>query len=543
MKKLNLLTLVLLTFLLISSCSKNQNESISPATSNLETSKKDVGTNENDRFIKLGKKLENPYTLKVMNDVVKKLNSPEITNSVKVRITNKYVRFLPKNEEEFADLLKLKDLEIFNYPMDYEIIQRGNKFKDSSLVDAKYNWYYTVVPEDYKMPKIKAEILSDLYMPENDEFLKGKEGLIKSIEDEAFKLTKNYISTKNGKIASWNPQGHIEMWDNSKCSYVPIKGCKIRTRRLLSVKTTLTDNNGNYIQPHAYSNPVHYDIIWTRADFDILDNDFDVAIFDGPESSSNWNVSLISGRNAGFAVIHRAAFEYYYNRTGDAYGLYMPPYTRISYENSSNSIAGLTLQYNPGGIKLKIWTNVAESAGPPYRERSNFETFGTVVHEIGHASHFNIQPGSFNPSSNLKATESWGQACKWYFSKREYGKFGNVKQVYSGVYNTMIASPYHYCDADAFTDNYQNTTDNLSQSPGVNNYTPIMIDLHDDFNQSIINGLPYAPLANDNVSGYNISQFQMAVFNSFSWLGVRDHLLYNNDNPTENNLVTLFNEW
>ncbi|TAF95842.1 MAG: hypothetical protein EAZ47_02895 [Bacteroidetes bacterium] len=65
-----------------------------------------------------------------------------------------------------------EDLELQDYPMDYELIQDGDYYQDPTLGTEDFHWLYTVVPVGYNFPNgIQYEIIEQLYLPENNEIL------------------------------------------------------------------------------------------------------------------------------------------------------------------------------------------------------------------------------------------------------------------------------------------------------------------------------------------------------------------------------------
>ncbi|MFD2520382.1 hypothetical protein [Emticicia soli] len=547
MKNFRLITSIVILFFAFA-CDKQfiENEKIALNPTKPESSAQFSGLREeasqiNDQFMVLGRKLKNPYTIENMKKALENINANRPDKlQLNIKPNYLYVRFLPKNEEEYALLNRDKNLELYNYPLDYEIVKRGNSYRDSSIKDGSFSWKYAAVKVEYDFPKIQHEILSELYLPDKDDELKNKySNLIDVLDNEALRLSDNLPEKKlkNTKVASWIPNGQIQMFDDVKNMNVPIKGCKVRTRRWFSTESTLTDNWGYYNIGVSYNNPANHEILWSRADFDILNSDLDIAVFNGPEQSTPWSLVIISGKSRLYAVTHRAAYEYYYNN----FTLTTPGYTRLSVrdENEQNYRPGLSNQFNPGGFKIKIWTKIddANNNNLGYRYRSCLETFGTVIHELGHNVHYLINTTGYNFGSSAVA-ESWGEGVKWHFTSIEYGKCGDAVFVGSSP-----SSPLAYSDPTNFTDNFQRRFDApyyISQSLSPIDYTPIVIDLIDNFNQETSFGAMYA---NDNVSGYSIVEFQQAIRYNDTWGTVRDYLTSHSSNPQTAAVNILFSQW
>ena len=83
-------------------------------------------------MIKLGKKLENPYSVENMQRALNNLkkvniNAKTTTSRLNIETTHLYVRFLPKNEEELSILKRDSTLVLYDYPLDYEIEENLNR--------------------------------------------------------------------------------------------------------------------------------------------------------------------------------------------------------------------------------------------------------------------------------------------------------------------------------------------------------------------------------------------------------------------------------
>ena len=113
----------------------------------------------------IGAQHVNPYLIPNMQQAYANLG---ITN-VNVTVTNLYVRFLPNSPEQFSILdstLDAQGLELYDAPMDYDILQEGDYYQDpfSAMEDVTYQ--YAVVPPSFQFPAgIAYTILSQIHIP------------------------------------------------------------------------------------------------------------------------------------------------------------------------------------------------------------------------------------------------------------------------------------------------------------------------------------------------------------------------------------------
>ena len=212
----------------------------------------------------IGKKLRNPYSIEVMKEACDLLYPPtrgETSASDTIIVPNvKYVRFLPADSTEFR-LLMEAGLELFNYPLDYEILGDPNDYRDPSIPPYSIQWQYTVMPIDQAMPIDNGEILEVGYIPELDMPDTGVD--LTDLEQTAIAVvlegfingpvvnpypTGGDVSSGGGSTSNDtnkpSPTGRITIRDNG--SIVGVKSIKIRARNFFKIITTYTNDDGEY---------------------------------------------------------------------------------------------------------------------------------------------------------------------------------------------------------------------------------------------------------------------------------------------------------
>jgi hypothetical protein len=166
-------------------------------------------------MIELGEKLEDPYTVENMQEAVARLY-PTRAGGISIKATDLYVRFLPKNEEEYALLLS-KGLKLTDHPVDYRIVKEGDYYHDPELSENAITWQYAVVSKDFEFPAgVRCEILDECYLSENDPVTRAESGIDwEAVEAEAYRLTGNedlYPATRADEEAAF-PAGRITVED------------------------------------------------------------------------------------------------------------------------------------------------------------------------------------------------------------------------------------------------------------------------------------------------------------------------------------------
>ena len=158
-----------------------------------------------------------------MDKALKSLKSKGIKSSLsKIEGNYYYVRLLPKTDDEYNLINSDPSIDIYEYPLDVEIVKQGNKYKDKSVGNNKFTWIYCAVPKNKKFStKIKIEILDELYLPFGNgkeaqtTYQKNEKTFLTTLEEESLVLTGNKTkSTKNAKVAVWSASVRIKVWDD-----------------------------------------------------------------------------------------------------------------------------------------------------------------------------------------------------------------------------------------------------------------------------------------------------------------------------------------
>ena len=182
---------------------------------------------ENEGPIVLGKKLEDPYDFKNIEKAYSNLKATSpYTPNVAIAPTHNYIRFLPKDEAEWGILKSDITLILYDFPLDYEIVQMGDYYHDPSLPETSVTWQYCVVPKGYTIPNIQHEILYEVFINEDYYATKSSksqelEQFLLDLEEESVRLTGNLPPDYEGQKrlkgilpSKWTPKGTIKVWDD-----------------------------------------------------------------------------------------------------------------------------------------------------------------------------------------------------------------------------------------------------------------------------------------------------------------------------------------
>lgn len=98
------------------------------------------------------------------------MRAPSAFNEFEISATDLYIRYLPKDSVEYRTLMNDTTLTLFDFPLDYELKQVGEYYKDPT-VTGDYTWLYTRVPVGYTPHAgIEYEILEELFILEHSPY-------------------------------------------------------------------------------------------------------------------------------------------------------------------------------------------------------------------------------------------------------------------------------------------------------------------------------------------------------------------------------------
>ena len=512
----------------IFSCKKKE-EFVNPTSENISESA-DYKVSP-DGKIKLGDKLENPYAIEVMQTAFDRLKKSSRASDVEespVRLTHYYVRFLPADWTEYNNLKSDTTLNLYDIPLDYSIELHGNSYHDPSIPEDKPTWQYTSVNKDYQFPRIKYEILSNLYIPESDTTINAnnlnpaRNGYAKKsfkdvLIDEAMILTKNYDDTLKPRAqnARYNPVGIIRVWDTRLGRNIPLVGVNVRARRWFTYSNTTTNGDG-WFQTGSFDRDVNYALFFQTGQFDVRTGTYGQAWIDGPKTSSPWIHDIGTDVNGFYAHVFRGAYRYHY---GNIDGLKRPGvWSAIKYcaydKNEDEANGEFWGNWDPTGLTpdIKIWRYISN------RLKDSDEIFSTTIHETAHASHAQLLNKKGIGMLTVKNTivESWAVAVQWQITAMEYRERGIPDFAGVNYFNTNI---------DRLQYAFQDWNRNM-KSPYP--YTSLFIDLIDDYNQVG----KFQNAISDNVKGYTLAGIESTFLHNVNgidtWIGSLKKQLKNN---------------
>ena len=596
--------LLLLLAVLISGCQKDFIET------NNESYTSPV---EPENLMKLGKKLDNPYDISVMKEAFKNITEVSKTGkfsgrrSMKIitdqegdtlefveipedviRVTHKYVRFKPRNQEEMDAITGDSTLVLFDHPLDYEIEEEGDYYHDPEVHDTLPTPQYATVKISQQLnDTIPFEILSELYLPEEDAILdpellddpdndqvvtveetttsksnpltskaldkqalksfasKGKTKekvlMMDALVAEAFRLTNNEVEEDKedkmfqigsgqtsrwfGRRRKWTPRGTILAFDDVLNRNVPLQGIRVKGWRWFTRRSAIANSRGYYSMGRVRKKHFKYSLEFDRHHFQIRN----------PRTAVGHTLAWVSGNRAASINMGKHRRNRLVNRT-----------LRSGYEKYLADIFR--------GAMLYYYGNIDGLQRPPLKQ--------------GFRTQMKIMASNENNPHAIGLHKGAGFHSFLGFNSRiyMYSRGRNSRQTFA----TMVHELAHASHKKISRYNYRNTSDKVKESwargveyhltrkiypdyiGGANVlplYTSVVVDMID--NRAPLNayGRPLninqgsEILTQDDVSGYTIRQIEATLNGSRTWSQWRDNIKRKYNNATEDNLDALFNHW
>jgi hypothetical protein len=362
-------------------------------------------------MIQLGQKLDDPYTVANMQQALVNVYGTK-AERVDITATDLYVRFLPKDNEQFMALQK-SGLYLLDHPMDYEILREGDYYQDPEVGDNAITWQYAVVPRDKKMPEgIHYELLDEVYISEHAPATRAASDIDwAEVEKEAFRLTGNErLLAENSltKAESQTPSGRITIEDPLFSGGKPfgVAGVKVVANIFVKIATCYTDRDGYYQMTKKFSGTPRYRLVFqNEKDFNIGFNFLLVpasvsTLGKGESCGIDLHVTQ-SSEGALFrrCVVNNAAYDYYSRCTEDDLDITPPPgdlriWIFPDLKDSSASMLhhgafiNHTLIQTYVGVYLPLVKIFLPDITIGTKERTYSEIYEATIHELAHASHF-----------------------------------------------------------------------------------------------------------------------------------------------------------
>ncbi|WLD23279.1 hypothetical protein NU10_11250 [Flavobacterium dauae] len=511
-----------------------------------------------------------PFTVENVNEALPNVLSyyqqhrPEVAErfgNYSVNATHVYYKFSPQDSIQQARLMEVEDaIQLTTQPFEFSPVEPANDPEEDEIPV-----FYAIIESGTVIPEVPHEVIAELHftdedkledVPSNYDEIEFKQNLMYEtrklaghLDDE--EIAEGYMNYHEGfeegqsgeSMVSpmglfgkkWRPSGNIRVEEdivhtnnNNRNHFEPVKQARVNVLKWgwLQVEHGTTDNNGYFSTGTTYTKNVHYKVKFKHDHVTVkAGNFYDTAsYFSGSHKRAPLNITFINSGALSyyqfFALIHNASYDYI-NRVVSQYGLHSPGNLNISGKfNGSDSESGA--QWYPFNSAIRIGRLNDDNT---YRGSDGI--YATTVHELTHSGHRKMDPGMFSifhlgNKERLLMCESWAEGVETIVTNDRYNNlfasngYGTYRSTNS--WNQVVALR-----------GWNGWRQNQAIS-GMNEYTPLVIDLVDDFNQQ--QALNNNNLPMDRVTGYNLGEIKSALNDARTLEEWKNRLLNNFNNNT-----------
>ena len=434
--------------------------------------------------------------------------------------THKALKFIPQNESIAHALLTDTTMWVSRIPFGYRpVAQKKDHPFQRSIISEPFNDeplgnctdgngappvitpIYARWPVDRSIPDIPHEVLYDIYTPSSGSSI---DSLLSS--ELAPKIQTRGERPDAGFHPAWmDPWGlKIRFYDNVLNAYKNVLYIHVRYMDYYSfyTKTLITNSDGKVDVPVNVPMSAWVFIEFYTNDFKITDNDsanYSIEFIDTVDNLTEYPYTFVLGSPV-------TTLDYPYSFRRQVFQA-----ARYYYKGKNDLLNNIQKMHLDDPLRIATYPDstyfhdnegpyIGEFVGnatPPYIRLCQYDTlatkiFGTAFHELGHASH-KTEVGTSFGTTEPRIKESFASFMGWY----------NVKKYYSTVLTTD-SQVHSYCTQGRQT----------WYGDATNSYTPIYIDMVDDYNQSTILGSYYV---NDAISDVPVTDVLSFAIGPVYW--------------------------
>lgn len=265
---------------------------------------------ENPEGLRLGRKLDNPYTVENMSKALDSLQQiGQLDEHINIHPTHLYVQLFPKDSADMNKILEDTNLHLFPYPLDYELEGEGS----FEVAEGETPKVYTVVPVGYNIP-INYTVIDECFIPTeyNHE--------LETLEIASLVRTGNITEEELKELHAAKgllkyPKGYVRVYNTDDQQYEGVRGVKVYTQKIVKIGRAYTNNEGYYNIGTGYlCNPTYAVAFENNNGFKIWGNigPLSPAIHNvGSHNRSGYNINIGTNSQAWpWATINNAALLY-----------------------------------------------------------------------------------------------------------------------------------------------------------------------------------------------------------------------------------------
>lgn len=224
--------------------------------------------------VTLGRRLVNAYSTKNMRLAYISLYGSAGVSAITT--THLYGRILSDSlsVEQINNLLEDTTIDVYPYPLDYEIVGSG----EYTPYPSTPMYLYMVSPIGWPVEKYPYKLIDSCCIPDdNDDELQA-------VEKESLRLTGNTVAdsipphhAQLGSRVAGSPSGYIKVYNTLTHQNEGVRNVKIKMNTLVRVRNEYTDSTGFYSCATRFYTNVCYTIFYAnRAGFKLWRNNLNI---------------------------------------------------------------------------------------------------------------------------------------------------------------------------------------------------------------------------------------------------------------------------
>lgn len=487
--------------------------------------------NLNEQRLNNGAKGElfSPMALDVMEEAIANV-APNLTRGVgTLEPTHKYIRFLPRNVDQFDALNE--HYTIFNFPLDNipDIPEGEGCVSSKNLSDVPY--MYSVIEYDKKLPdSIEWCQIKTIFNPYASELFADNKDLAEEIMISAYEISQETETQTKAAISTWIPRGTIKVWDDVAKQYVPVEGVRVycSNSQMTDTQGSVTDQYGYFQSNVSFVDDVEYILHWKSDEWLIKYGDLvpAITICTIKPNAFDLNIAAHNFDNYYAATIFRAA-NYYWNYSPSYHDLTAPTMSnrvKIKCVNEHLSEEGWAGYFSPGAN----WLNNID-IHVYCKDWATDIIMRTTFHELAHAAHCVGAGLYWNEQTESVVQESWACFVEYLLTEGQYSYIDGFcgTDCMSTLFELYPICDDLMCYVTYLPNSINRQTWEFDTPTTTSEYTPLFIDIYDRFNQRTYYAGTYREynVPNDNLYVPDVAWIEDCAFNKLTVNGVREALI------------------
>ena len=450
------------------------------------------------------------YGMKVMSEALQKLAGPQLRHLLGAMTTNRFSGVatgalvtvaVQSSAATTVMTVSFVNAALLTLSQAISVIMGANIGTTMSawIMSAgfSFNVANLVWPKQKTLPHDMDYTLDyEVFIPEHSE---NEDQAVRILEEEALKLAfGTRIKTKAGEERSQMRIGTIKHNDSHYGGYVPMENLKIRFQLGSYIAETYTNSDGTfYASPQLIDDAATWSVVLQHAYWKITSKSSTTPYVSSMGTvGDTWATSneIFRGlySSLGYFAVHPAVNFYYHGDHQILTASYESGIRiRVSPDNDPDAWADFTYSIFSAAY-ITVYQNTMDT--------HNYLN-GAILHELGHFTQYRAKGTILNYSTtNNLIRESYAEYVGNYLCDRYYTLLGWS--------NPNSHTNYTGCAAQFWT----KTGDNV--------YSPLFVDLFDNYNQSSISSI----YNNDSINGFSHGIVRQISANCKTWSDVKNVL-------------------